>query len=104
MKLPALVISEIYKKNNFVTAAEAVEAAVEADIDDSIKRKRISVLLKKIHRQRLNRLYAGETCFVHFMQDSVIVCSISDAASGVISGRTESRCPLPVRTGNGYRL
>ena len=39
LKLLALVLSEI-KKNNFVTAAETA-----VDIDDSIKRKRIRVLL-----------------------------------------------------------
>ena len=40
----ALMVSEIFKKNNFVTAA--AEAA-EADIDDSIRRKRFRVSLTK---------------------------------------------------------
>ena len=38
----ALVISEILKINHFVTSEEATEA----DIDDSIKRKRFRVSLK----------------------------------------------------------
>ena len=43
VKSLALTVSEILK-NHFVTAAEA-----EADIDDSIRRKRIRVSLKKAH-------------------------------------------------------
>ena len=46
LKLLALVVSEIFKKNHFVTA----EAA--ADIDDSIKRKRIRVSLKNFMQMR----------------------------------------------------
>ena len=44
MKLLALVVSEIFQKSHFVTAA--VEVAAEADIDASVKRKRIHVSLK----------------------------------------------------------
>ena len=40
-----LIVSEILKKNHFVTT-EAVETVAEADIEDSIKRKRIRVSFK----------------------------------------------------------
>ena len=38
------MVSEIFPKNHFVTAEAAT---AEADIDDSIKRKRVRVSLKK---------------------------------------------------------
>ena len=40
LKLLALVVFEIFKKNHFVTSVEAV---AKADIDDSINRNRIHV-------------------------------------------------------------
>ena len=44
MMLIALMVSEILKKNHFVTVEAATESAAEADIDDSIKRKRVRSL------------------------------------------------------------
>ena len=44
--LLALVVSEIFKKKHFVA---------EADMDDSIRRKRLSVSLKKVMVQKADR-------------------------------------------------
>ena len=43
LKLVAIVVSKVFPKNNFVTAAAA---AAEAKIDDSIERNRLRVALK----------------------------------------------------------